>query len=144
MCCLDPFGIEAVVFLSLFAWLKNISLCCLQTGFCMFCVLALQVLRLMRPGNVLRVFPPFFCVCAGLFIVLDLNRISWLGGNRINLFLNLWCRWVWWMRPRQPVWGVWEGLEQTFDFGFGRKNSALDLIGYGQNKDWLEKRWRLQ
>jgi len=46
MCCLDPFGIEAVLFLSLFAWLKNIGLCCLQTGFCIFCVLVLQVLRL--------------------------------------------------------------------------------------------------
>jgi len=45
----------------------------------------------------------------------------------------------------------WEGKIMWLSFagkmdawiGLGRKIYALDLIGYGQNKDWFKKGWRL-
>jgi len=52
------------------------------------CEIVLHVSLIDAAWEFLRVFSSsFFCVCAGLFIVLDLNRISWLGEEDQQAFV---------------------------------------------------------
>jgi len=101
-------------------------------------------------GLCCAIFGPPLCVCR--FFIYS-ARLGFQGLlNLDDLCLESWLQ-TWtgscWGSGRGFVHGNRFPVELGLDMdawqnlGLGLKISALDLIGYGQNKDWFKKGWRL-